>query len=63
MKRITYFAVKGEGPYREYLITREGPPGSMRMVSDEPTGVIYKTWKAVIAGLDAKNRTAQIVDA
>lgn len=53
MKRITYYAAEGKGrQWAEVLVVRENG----RQVSQEPTGVIYPTTKAMQAGLAERNR-------
>lgn len=55
MKRITYYAAEGKGrQWAEVLVVRENG----RQVSQEPTGVIYPTTKAMQAGLAERNRAA-----
>ena len=58
--RMTYYAIDGQGPWRERLITREGPSGNMKVISDTVTGVTYKTWRSAVKALDSKNTIAAI---
>ena len=58
---MQYYAIAGEGPWQELLVTREPYTdgrlnAGMRLVDQQPTGVTYTTWRAAVAGIDAKNR-------
>ena len=68
-KAPQFHAVIGQGPWREVLVTKEPRADGLRptdagyrgmvTVSEEPTGVTYKTWTAVNKSLAAKNAIAQ----
>jgi len=58
---MRYYAIVGQGPWLEVLVTREPYPNGrlnqrMRLVGQEPTGVTYRTWRAATQAIGEKNR-------
>ena len=58
---MRYYAIVGQGPWLEVLVTREPYPDGrlnqgMRLVGQEPTGVTYRTWRAATQAIGEKNR-------
>lgn len=57
---VEYYGLVGEGPWQEVLVRREprtdGKPG-MRLVSQEPTGVTYTTWREANQSIGVKNQS------
>ncbi len=56
---VTYYGLVGRGPFIEVLVRREpytdGRPG-MRLVSQEPTGMTYRSFRAGERAIGEKNR-------
>ncbi len=62
---VEYFGLVGEGPFTEVLARREArrdglrpsDPGyrGMRLVSQEPTGVVYRTFREGERAIGEKN--------
>ena len=63
---MRYYAIVGQGPWQEVLVTREprgdgllpSDPGyrGMKTVGQQPTGVTYRTWRAATQAIGQKNR-------
>ena len=58
---MQYYAIVGEGPWQEVLVTRQPYPDGrvnqgMRLVGQEPTGATYGTWRSATQAIGERNR-------
>lgn len=58
---MKYYAITGQGPWQEIVVTREPRSDGrtdlgMQVVSQEPTGVSYNTFRAAAKAIEVKNR-------